>query len=149
MKALAFLICALLTVLCIRAIDGQEPPMLIDGAMVAQAAAGKRCESAQPYPAVPVTAAPNSTYLTTVAPPQRFTGGAKVKVEFVSPDEANRICANQASGLPVCGRLFYACHRDGKLIMPNPCGYPMSDPYAKLFCHEQAHVNGWPASHGD
>lgn len=28
------------------------------------------------------------------------------------------------------------------ILMPNPCNYP-NDGYARLFCHELGHVNGW------
>lgn len=34
------------------------------------------------------------------------------------------------------------------VMMPNPClpAY-RSESYAKLLCHEQGHVNGWPGDH--
>lgn len=105
------------------------------------------CRAPGNDPIIPATAAPRSTYLSTDAPPDRYRqGDVKLDVEFVSKEEANRRCAG---GVPVCGRVFYACVQGGKLIAPNPCDYPLDQSFAKLMCHETAHRRGWPASHGD
>lgn len=44
MKALGFLVCGLLAILCIRAIEGRPQPLLIDGAMLAQVKADDWCD---------------------------------------------------------------------------------------------------------
>lgn len=113
--------------------------------------ATKTCEPAEPLPPIPSTAAPNSTYLAAGKPiPQRFRHGAVgVRIRFASADEVNRICANQPSGLPVCGRTFFACiDEHGTMFMPNPCD-SQGEGFADLLCHETAHLRGWPAEHGD
>lgn len=90
--------------------------------------------------------APNSSYVSEAAPPLRFRGDARTIIQFAPPDEVDRLCSG---GRPVCGFRFSACRRGNQLIMPNPCGPAMAEPFAKLLCHELAHVNGWPATHGD
>jgi hypothetical protein len=106
------------------------------------------CREPGPEPAIPSTAPPNSTYLAAEngIPDRYATGDLSTRINIVSIDEANRICAG---GVPVCRRVFYACEDNGVLTMPNPCEYPRSDPYAKLLCHETAHLRGWPAYHGN
>jgi hypothetical protein len=44
-------------------------------------------------------------------------------------------------------RVFEACVRGTTVFVPNPCDYP-TEKFAILLCHEQAHLQGWPAEHG-
>lgn len=135
---------ALLTIALCSCAPPAEP-VRAGGVVPAQ----KLCEPPQPMPPIPQSAPPNSTYLTTAAPPARYQiGNVKMQVEFVSPEEANRRCAAQPSGLPVCQRVFYACVQGGTMIMPNPC-VSHGEHYADLLCHETGHRRGWPATHGD
>ena len=120
------------------------PPVPVRDA--GQPVASPQCRNPGPDPVIPKTAPPNSTYLTDVAPPLRYRAPVSaVNIDFMSKAEADRVCAG---GVRVCGRIFYACASGRHLNMPNPCDYPMTDDYAKLLCHELAHINGWPASHG-
>lgn len=113
------------------------------------AVAAKQCEPAQVMPVIPKSAPAHSTYLNADMPPARFqTGEVKITVEFVSSAEANRRCAAQPSGLPVCGRIFYGCVQGNTMILPNPCE-THGEQYAKILCHETGHRRGWPATHGD
>jgi hypothetical protein len=94
---------------------------------------------------LPPNAPTNSTFEFAGQPPLRYREDASTVVEFTSADEVNRRCAG---GVPICGKRFLGCRRGNKLIMPHPCrANPES--YAALLCHEVAHVNGWPAYHGD
>lgn len=102
------------------------------------------CRPQTSPPPIPTSAPPNSSYTNSGMPPTRYQGNTSVTIEFASPDEVNRRCAG---GVPVCGFRFYACRRGDKLIMPNPC--PSGQAYSSLLCHEIAHMNGWPATHGD
>lgn len=110
---------------------------------------GKACEPQKPMPPIPQSAPANSTYLSTDLPPDHYKNGdVTLEVEFVSPEEANRLCASQPSGKPVCGLVFFACVHGDKLIAPNPC-LTHGEKFADLMCHEAAHRRGWPATHGD
>ena len=79
-------------------------------------------------------------------PPERFTQGATVSVEF--RDQAGIDVECQALfGQPPAGAKTNACFTGRKVIMPNPCSFPKTDTYAHLLCHELGHVNGWTAAH--
>lgn len=104
-----------------------------------------RCNPPQ-SPPVGVNVAPNSTWQSAGWPPQRFQRNNAVRVTFTSGVAVTNICAG---GVPPCGYVVLACQRASGLILPNPCTYSHSDEYARLVCHELAHLNGWPATHGD
>jgi hypothetical protein len=125
-------------------------PVKANGATVNGAA--KTCEPSGRTPPIPANAPPNSTWLAKgKSIPVRYQNGpVGFRIEFRSAEEVNRICANQPSGLPVCGTKFYACVRGETMFMPNPCDASTSDDtYAGTLCHETAHGRGWPATHGD
>jgi hypothetical protein len=128
-----------------------RPPAQME-AVSEQPASAKQCRPADSDPAIPANAPANSTWLAAGKPiPERFRGAPAgwLKIQFMEADEVNRVCAG---GQAVCGRIFYACVRGDTLIMPNPCdepGAPEDKGYAGTLCHEVAHVNGWPATHGD
>lgn len=94
----------------------------------------------------PTVVAANSTYYTNGAPPERYRGDTKVVFQFDSRDEVHAICAAVALPVP-CGSRYGACVIGNVVHVPNPCS-EVSE-YAATLCHELAHVNGWPASHGD
>jgi hypothetical protein len=77
-------------------------------------------------------------------PPRRYERDAEAAVRFLAPDKAAEACAGTAHEL---GVHVEACNRDARVILPNPCEWPGSDPYADQACHELGHWNGWPASH--
>jgi hypothetical protein len=90
--------------------------------------------------------ATNSTYYNSGMPPERFRANNKMTVEFLDPVDIQRECGGGA--MPVCGLEIKACVKSGKVIMPNPCKMP-GEYFARLFCHELAHTNKWPVTHGD
>ena len=96
-----------------------------------------------------MTAAPAGPSLFSDAtPPARFRGDASVSLQFRDQPGINREC-QPLFGTPPTGMKTDACEMDGRIIAPNPCDYPSSDAYAHLLCHELAHANGWPRTHGD
>ena len=101
--------------------------------------------------ALPFMLADTSPYpVTTVFdgwPPPRFQH---------MPDKAVRILFGRVAINAECGYakwplVIEACSEtDVKLlIMPDPCRFPANDNYARLLCHETAHLDGWPATHGE
>lgn len=77
-------------------------------------------------------------------PPARWTASAWANgVQFTAPERTNELCGNKDPNVSV-----NACTTQSKgiMILPNPCAYP-GDYYAKIVCHEMAHLNGW--NHGD
>ena len=73
-------------------------------------------------------------------PPPQFRGDVATRIEFVAPERVSLRCIER--GVPF---LANACTGQGLMTMPNPCGF--SDAYAKIACHEMAHVNGWNTAH--
>lgn len=111
------------------------------------AAAAGQCLPVEKVPQPPVAVvAPNSTYYSNGSPPERFRTGVKFVVVFGTADEVHATCA--AAALPVpCGSRYGGCVIGSTVHVPNPC--ERTGDYADLLCHELAHVNGWPASHGN
>lgn len=103
-------------------------------------------EFAPAPPPIPKNAPPNSTYIFSGAPPERFMKNNEIEIQFESEEDVEHICRD---GKPkVCGYKVLGCYKAGRLVMPNPCKY-LDQKYAKLLCHELAHVNKWPPYHGD
>ena len=55
-------------------------------------------------------------------------------------------------GEPPAGKRIVACLQtlpDGSLrmVLPNPCAFAEDERFARLACHELAHVNGWTGQH--
>jgi hypothetical protein len=78
-------------------------------------------------------------------PPERLFGPAKAEISFGTVGEC---------GTPPPDLYFKACVRydmlgRGTVHMPNPCDPKYRwEAFAVLMCHEKAHINGWPGSHG-
>lgn len=72
-------------------------------------------------------------------PPPRLRSPLKMTVETGAVAKC---------GTPSPGHVFEACERDGTVFLPNPCSYGDREEFARLFCHEQAHLQSWPADHG-
>jgi hypothetical protein len=78
-------------------------------------------------------------------PPERFRAMRKVSIEFA--DNLNEKCGN-----PPPKKAWGGCRRGNTLYMPNPCftySQDKSQHYAKITCHELAHMNGWTKYHED
>lgn len=71
-------------------------------------------------------------------PPVRYMGNRAATVSFGTISHC---------GEPPKDHHFVGCVRPPLVHMPNPCDYRDED-YARWMCHEMAHVNGWPATHG-
>lgn len=89
-----------------------------------------------------VALAPNSTLISSGIPPVRFRGDNVAAVFFV--DDVTKLCGRAKPGF-----VILACAQGNQIAMPNPCAYAASERYARIMCHELAHVSGWPATHGD
>lgn len=81
-------------------------------------------------------------------PPERFQYAPQQKIELTVVD-------TQAAIDNLCGRAEIgrkvACTKTwplttAKVIMPSPCTFK-DEEYAKILCHELAHVNGWTGMH--
>jgi len=71
-------------------------------------------------------------------PPREFQGPATAQVEFIPAEAVLFRCINRG--------IANACTTDNRITITNACAYP-DQPYARLMCHEMAHVNGWDAQH--
>ncbi len=88
-------------------------------------------------------------------PPARFTADVTpTSVAFIDRTAMGAACGGTV-GSPVeieaCTRLGLA--GDGRILrsdvtLPNPCEGFEGEDFARLACHELAHINGWPADHG-
>lgn len=92
--------------------------------------------------------APNSSLFSDARPPARYQAEATVTLKFAEQDQIDAAC-HPRYGVPPAGMKTDACATGRTIIAPNPCEYDETDRYAHLLCHEMAHVNGWPATHGD
>jgi hypothetical protein len=90
----------------------------------------------------------HSTLYSDARPPAVFQHDATVTLRFAGQAQIDASCQILFGKAPA-GLRTNACTTKQDLIMPNPCGYPDSDPYAHLLCHELGHANGWPPTHGD
>lgn len=84
--------------------------------------------------------APNSTEISDEIPPVRFRGGAVATVSMTGVEPC---------GIPPKGFKFLGCVRDNVIYMPNPCDVASKERYARILCHELAHLLHWPRTHGD
>lgn len=99
-------------------------------------------------PPLPKNAPPHATWYNTGSPPYRYQGDVKVTIYFEQPNKINR--DGQGGQVGCTGAVFaYSLQDKNTIHLPNPCTYPASDAYARLACHEMAHINGWPGYHGD
>jgi len=73
-------------------------------------------------------------------PPREFQGPSVAKVEFVQAESVLFRCIDAGPSV--------ACTHGDRITITNPCDYP-DQAYARLLCHEMAHVNLWPADHSN
>lgn len=78
-----------------------------------------------------------------LTPPTRYQHDAKFTVVTRSVEATNAYCRAWGTRPDA-----YACELWGTVNIPNPCEWA-NDEYAELLCHEQGHVLGWPADHGN
>lgn len=88
--------------------------------------------------------APNSTYVSDAEPPARFRGipHRPLTIEY-GAEAIARFC-----GRPPCRKRFLGCARGDRIAIIDPFTED-SQLFAKIMRHEMAHLNGWPATHGD
>lgn len=83
-----------------------------------------------------------TTFLYDGMPPERFQESAELHIKFVPEPNSPGACGIASKG------VFEACVRGNTVYLPNPCPMGNTERFARLTCHEMAHVNGWPADHG-
>lgn len=71
--------------------------------------------------------------------PEQYQGKAVAVVLFVEPEDLPKHCGKPEKGLI---RLGCADVGGPQMTLPNPCHFK-EEFYAKLVCHEKAHINGW------
>jgi hypothetical protein len=87
---------------------------------------------------------PDSTYYSDAEPPKRFSHPPSVTLRIrFGQDAIDKMC-----GKPACGYVFEGCTRGNEVALPDPYSTD-SETFARIVKHELAHVNGWPATHGD
>ncbi len=98
--------------------------------------------AANPAPTAPATPVDPYPVTKTFAgmPPPKFHQDTAAILIFTS--DVSSYCGKAPKGY-----VTLACAQGPQIAMPNPCQFP-DDPYAALLCHEMAHVNGWPGTHG-
>ena len=71
----------------------------------------------------------------------RYHRSTLIKVGFLSPEGVESVCRNLGAQVPE-GMSLVACANSKGIVAPNPCLFP-DERYARLLCHEKAHVLGW------
>lgn len=102
-------------------------------------------EPTTPAPAIPDVFYPKEV---PALPPVKYMPGAIFTIGTALPKQVHETCLGKDTLPP--GTIIFACTamQTDAVLMPNPCLY-WWETYAALFCHEQGHVNGWPADHPD
>jgi hypothetical protein len=87
-------------------------------------------------------------------PPRQFqhAPGCVISTFYAPIGDIDKLCrAFGAQAATARGRIW-SCTAGCTQIKADPCDWLWSvdpmDQYAQLSCHENAHVNGWPAEHG-
>lgn len=81
-------------------------------------------------------------------PPVEYQGeSVPARVIFASPEAVDAVCRG-AAGIPHLFGQVLACTNQGNstVLLPDPCLY--DDGYAKLVCHERAHLRRKDGSPG-
>lgn len=89
--------------------------------------------------------APSPFRNTSTPPPVRYQRDVDVRVVTMPAIQLNAFCEKALGLRSAIG--WAACTIKGVIYMPSPC--PGEDATARLLCHEAAHINGWPATHGE
>ena len=95
-----------------------------------------------------VLMAASSALFTDARPPERFQSPTRFVMEVRNQAAIDSIC-HPLFGVPPAGMKTDACAVEGRVIAPNPCDFAATERYARMLCHEMAHVNGWPPTHGE
>lgn len=74
-------------------------------------------------------------------PPAHMRGDAMATVAFTANPE--RLCGTPPAGMRIAGCLRPYPGGAHIMVVPNPCPYAATEPYARIVCHEMGHVNGW------
>lgn len=92
--------------------------------------------------------APKAGAYSDARPPLRFQREAMVVVQLKTQAEIGAVCESLRQDPPPPGRRYLACATPALHVayLSNPCDYP-DERYAKTFCHELGHLNGWPGDH--
>jgi hypothetical protein len=74
-------------------------------------------------------------------PPAHMRGDAMATVAFTADPE--RLCGKPPKGARVAGCLRQYPGGASIMVVPNPCPFATTEPYARILCHEIGHVHGW------
>lgn len=85
-------------------------------------------------------------------PPQRFRQPSGWVMLIVEPELiVRKLCEREGQPADVepLGCAGISKDGDNYLIVPDPCPYAEEgETYARVLCHERAHLAGWPPTHG-
>ncbi len=99
---------------------------------------------AQEVPSPPASPNKGETKCGVEGAPPEFHTGTHGGIIFADPPVVHQVCT---SNMPPLDKniIVLACTNPANRVMllPNPCLYAEVDPYARLMCHEMAHLNGW------
>ena len=93
----------------------------------------------------PVSPALSTPFASVEAAPVEYISPAAAKILFLYPDGVESICLDAGVKPVPEGRTIVACAQGDVIVMPDPCLY-RDDNYARLLCHEKAHILGWEHS---
>ena len=79
-------------------------------------------------------------------PPERYNGDFLYEHTIYTMD-ISRFCGPNEPGYITLACVATADNGQKYKIMPNPCALGDVDFYARLECHENAHLRGWSANH--
>lgn len=80
-------------------------------------------------------------------PPPDLRADTMATVAFVS--EPARLCGRPPTGFTYKGCLKTYPGGAQIMVLPNPCPYAITEPFARIACHELGHARGWPADHSN
>ena len=79
-------------------------------------------------------------------PPARYWGDFLLEHTLYTMEVA-KYCGKAPDGFVVLACVTTADNGERYKIMPNPCFLGDVDFYARLECHENAHLRGWSSNH--
>jgi hypothetical protein len=87
----------------------------------------------------------NAAEWSDAVPPARFQGGVTAAtVVYLDPTEVRSVCGKDQPKPPPW-IVILACSDPSKaiVVLPNPCPLAKVEYFARLACHEAAHLKGW------
>ena len=101
------------------------------------------CAALLAAPSVPETGP--GTRIFGGSPPLRYMGDAGAVTLFVM--DVEHYCGAATPGFVIKGCAGRTAEGTPIMVVKNPCPRTNDDDYARLICHEIAHLRGWPGDH--